>query len=94
MTELPKALRYSPFVFYMIAAIMGMYQFASYFAANWRSEIQGYTAPHSNAFDWFEYLVSSQPFAMGISEAAYMASNGVLAHLLIAIFDKMKGPGE
>ena len=94
MTELPKALRFSPYAFYALALIMGVYQFLTYLIVDWEAQHAAYTAPHANAFDWFGQLLTTQPFAMGVSEAAYMAANGAIAHVLIAIYDKMEGQSE
>ena len=94
MKKLPWALRYSPYAFYVIALIMGIYQFATNLAVTWQTDMSVYTSEHTDAFEGFQYLVTSQPFAVGISEAAYMAANGVVAHLLIAIFDRMQEAAE
>ena len=89
MTKLPRALRYSPYAFYVVAFFLGAYNFLAQLQATWAVDSEVYLSPHTDAFEGFQYLVTSQPFAYGISEAAYMGANGVLAHLLIKIFDRL-----
>lgn len=89
MISLPWGLRYCPYAFYFIAFVMGAYNFLVQLQMTWSVDAAVYSSPHTDAFEALEYLVTSQPFAVGISEAAYMAANGVLAHLLIKIFDKV-----
>lgn len=91
MNRLPIGLRAAPYIFYLIAFVMGAYQFATNLSVVWAAEAQNFDPVGKDKLEWMRFLVSSQPFAAGVSEAAYMASNGVLAHLLIAIHGKMKG---
>ena len=90
MKSLPILLRISPYIFYAIAAVMGAYQFAANLGIVWASERQSFDPSGQDKLEWLSFVVSSQPFAMGVSEAAYMAANGAMLHVLIAIHDKMR----
>ena len=94
MIKLPRALRVAPYIFYVIALIMGVYHFGTNL---WAIQTAGQSFDHldptgQDKLEWLAYLIASQPFAVGVSEAAYMAANGAIVHVLVAIYDKMKGP--
>jgi hypothetical protein len=90
MTELPDALRRLPFVFYFLAAVVFVWSLAN----------QWFVLGAMNSFadESFNGLVTgaqkSAALYGAVVEAAYMVSNGAMLHVLIAIFDKLKGTGE
>lgn len=90
MKKLPILLRISPYIFYVIAAVMGVYQFAVNLGIVWASEGKSFDPTGQDKLEWLSFVVSSQPFALGVSEAAYMAANGAILHVLIAIYDNMR----
>ncbi|MBD2841702.1 hypothetical protein [Erythrobacter rubeus] len=89
MTELPILLRRLPYAFYTFAVLAGL----------WRiyNEISLVEATYAYAdsvgpFEKARFVARSTAVYWGITEAAYLVSSGAFIHLLIAIFDKMKGP--
>ena len=89
MTRLPSLLRFAPFALYGWAVVVALSYFLSAWAIMEQAAYQFDSG--SDAFGVLQNLVQSQAFVSGISEGAYMATNGALIHVLIAIYDKMKG---
>lgn len=90
MTRLPIVLRFAPFMFYGWAAVVVV----AYFVSAW-ALIEQASYQYGSGMDVpsiFQEMIKSQTFITGISEGAYMAANGAVLHVLIAIYDKMKGP--
>ena len=92
MTNVPTWLRVAPFMFYGWAVVVLVFQFVS--ASAILEQASTHFGMGVDAFGVFKHFVSSQVFVQAISEAAYMAANGAIVHVLIAIYDKMEGPSE
>ncbi|MEM7664393.1 MAG: hypothetical protein AAF250_00920 [Pseudomonadota bacterium] len=92
MSELPNFLRKLPYLFYALALVLGGWRFlnewslveATYAYSNFGDEASSFahSIGRSSAIYW------------GVSDAFYLISSGALLHVLIAIYDKMKGPAE
>ncbi|WP_299192755.1 hypothetical protein [uncultured Erythrobacter sp.] len=90
MTELPPFLRRLPYVFYTLAILVGA----------WRvfNEISMINATYAYAgdvggFDDARWIARSTAYYWGFVEMAYLVSSGAVIHVLVAIYDKVKGPG-
>ena len=62
--------------------------------ASWSAVDQAayYFETGADALGVFKHFAQSQVFISGISEGAYMAANGAIIHVMVAIYDKMRGP--
>ena len=93
MSQLPNLLRRLPYLFYALALILGCWRFLN----EWAMVETTYSAsPYAmeDSFGFMHTLGRSGAFLSGFSEAAYLIANGGIIHVLIAIYDKMKGPAE
>ena len=89
MTTLPQFLRRLPFVFYGLAVI--------FFVWNLGNQWVTLTAMGQYADPSLEGVMAYQKSVAlygAFVEAAYMLANGAMLHILIAIFDKLKGTAE
>jgi hypothetical protein len=90
MTGLPDALRRLPFVFYALAAVLFVWNLGNQWVV-----MSAMTSMSDVSLDGL--VTGSQKSAAlygAVVEAAYMVANGATLHVLIAIFDKLKGTGE
>jgi hypothetical protein len=92
MKILPKPLRIVPVVFYVAALFVWIYTVWS----NWA--VMQSTTEFANLdpdrAGQLAAIVKSEPFVRGFIEASYMFANGAVIHVLIAVYDKLKGPAE
>ena len=90
MIQLPDALRRLPYVFYALAAAVFVWNLANQWILM--------SAMSSFAGEMLDGTVTgaqkSAALYGAVVEAAYMVANGAMLHVLIAIFDKLKGTGE
>ena len=91
MTALPSFLRWLPFVFYIAAVIVGA----------WRvfNEISMVSATYAYAealggFEGVQSIARSTAYYWGVVDALYLVASGAMIHVLVAIFDNVKGSGE
>ncbi|GMN01377.1 hypothetical protein [Erythrobacter sp. MTPC3] len=91
MTELPILLRRLPYAFYTLALLMGLWR-----VFNELSMVEAsYTyAGAIGGLESARFVSRSAAIYWGFAEAAYLISSGAFLHVLIAIYDKMKGPAE
>lgn len=89
MTELPTWLRISPYLFYAGAILFGFYHFFE--NLTYATEMQDALGSDADALAKMKFILQSRPFFVGLQEGTYMAANGAIVHVLIAIYDKMKG---
>jgi hypothetical protein len=90
MSQLPDALRRLPFVFYALAAIIFVWNLGNQWFL--MSAMTSYSDVSLEGV-----VTASQKSAAlygAVVEASYMVANGAMLHVLIAIFDKLKGTGE
>ena len=89
MTQLPMLLRRLPFIFYGFAVVLFVWNIAN----QWLNltAMMGYGDPTLG--DAMTYQKSLALYS-AVSDAAYMVANGAIVHVLIGVFDKMKGPAE
>lgn len=94
MTQLPTFLRKLPYLFYALALIMGGWRFLNEWIAI--ETTYGATVGLSDdpAFNLTHSVGRSSAVYWGITESIYIVSNGAFLHVLIAIYDKMRGPSE
>ena len=87
MRALPKILRYAPGAFYVAALVVWIFTVWS----NWTLMNSGQEFPNldPDRAALAASIIKSEPFVRGFIEAAYMAANGAILHLLIAIFDRL-----
>ena len=92
MTELPHLLRRAPYFFYALALILGGWRFLNEWSLIEATYSQ--TPFGDDSFNFAHSVGRSSAIYWGVSEAVYIASSGAIVHVLIAIFDKMKGPAQ
>ena len=87
MKTLPKILRFAPHAFYLGALIVWIFTVWS----NWTLMNSGQEFPQLNPdrAALVASIIKSEPFVRGFIEAAYMAANGAVVHVLIRIFDRL-----
>jgi hypothetical protein len=88
VSHLPHYLRQLPYVFYALAVVLFVWSLANQWLA--------LTAMENFSYSVYEDVPTFQKSSAlygAVAEAAYMAANGAMLQILIAIFDKMKGPG-
>ena len=92
MRDLPQFVRRLPYVFYALAVVLGLWRLWN----DWTvvSETYQYAEAGGVDFGAVSLLGRSTALYWGISEAAYMVANGAVIHVLIAIFDRLKGASE
>jgi hypothetical protein len=90
MIQLPDYLRGLPYVFYALAAVLFVWNLANQWFL--MSAMTSYSDVSLESV-----VTASQKSAAlygALVEAGYMVANGAMLHILIAIFDKLKGTGE
>jgi hypothetical protein len=92
MKILPKPLRIVPVVFYVAALFVWIY--TTWSGLGLIGPTDQYEALDPDRAEQFAAIVKSKPFVTGFIEAAYMFANGAMIHVLIAVYDKLKGPAE
>lgn len=85
MIGLPQFVRRLPYVFYMLAVLMGVWRVYNEWSAVTLS--MQYAEDGNPAV----LLAKSTAFYWGIAEATYAAGTGAMLHILIAIFDRIDG---
>ncbi len=90
--QLPQFVRRLPYVFYVLAVIVGLWRFWN----EWTVAAESFQYADAAGMDYGSMALISRSTALywGFVEAAYMVANGAVIHVLIAIYDKMKGSGE
>ncbi len=89
MTGLPDYLRRLPYLFYTFAALLFVWNLAN----QWLN-INAMATFSDVSLEQVEGYQKSVAIYGAVVEAAYMVANGAMLHVLIAIFDKLKGSGE
>lgn len=84
MTHLPQMLRRLPYLFYALAVLFFAWQLAN----QWATLSLTYQYGDDGGM---HALGKSMALYAASTEAAYMFANGALVHVLIAIYDKVKG---
>lgn len=95
MTDLPRLLRRLPYLFYALALILGGWRFLN----EWTLIETTYAQVNDISFETPSFNMAhavgrSAALYWGFAEAAYMVANGAMLQILIAIYDKMKGPAQ
>ncbi len=91
MSELPILLRRLPYAFYTLAVLLGCWRIFNELSM---VESAYAYADAVGAFENARFVGRSTAIYWGFVEAAYLVSSGAFLHVLIAIFDKMKGPAK
>ncbi|MBE5072917.1 hypothetical protein IM511_01200 [Erythrobacteraceae bacterium E2-1 Yellow Sea] len=89
MTKLPHFVRRLPYVFYALAVVFLVWNLGN----SWVSMSNMMTYPDPSLEGIMAYQKSLALYSAFL-EAAYLLANGAIIHVLIAIFDKLKGPAE
>ena len=89
MTQLPNALRRLPYVFYALAGVF----FAWRLGNEWYS-ITAMGAYADPTLEGIETHAKSAALFEASYDAVWLTGNGAFLHVLIAIYDKLKGPAE
>ena len=89
MTTLPQFLRRLPYVFYALAALFFVWNLGNQWFT--LTTMGQYADPSLEGVMAFQKSVALYG---SLLEAAYILANGAMLHILIAIFDKLKGSGE
>ncbi len=89
--QLPQFVRRLPFVFYALALILGGWRFYNEWSV---AEASMQFATGGDEFSQMRFMSRSTALYWGVAEAAYMLSSGAFLHVLIAIYDKMKGSAQ
>ena len=86
MTQLPQLLRRMPYIFYGIAVLL----FAWNLGNQWVNitTMMGFTDPTMQGVEAYQ---KSLALYSAFTDSIYMLANGTFLHVLIAIYDKMKG---
>ena len=89
MTGLPILLRRAPYLFYGMAVVF----FVWYLANAWfgLAAINPYSDPSLEAI---ENIQKSDHLFRASLDAVYLAANGAIIHVLIAIYDRLAGAAE
>ena len=92
MSTLPKVLRLAPRVFYAAAVVVWVFTVWS----NWQliESSQQFPGINPDRAEQLADIVVSEVFVRGFIDAVYMAANGVMVHVLIAIHDRLGGMKE
>ena len=85
MIGLPKLIRKAPQFFYAAAIFAWTYRIVSNLTLI--QTAQEFAGADADRTGLIELIVKSEPFASGFIDAAYMAANGVIIHVLIGIYD-------
>jgi hypothetical protein len=88
MSGLPDMVRRLPQVFYAAAAIVFVWQLANAFA---EMSLMGGTSGLDEAAGAMTGLTKSKVLEFAVKDALYLVANGAIIHVLIAIYDKVKG---
>ncbi len=89
MTQLPILLRRLPYAFYTLAVLLGLWRIFNELSL---VEASYAYAASVGGLENSRFVARSAAVYWGFVEAAYMVSSGAFIQVLIAIFDKMKGP--
>jgi hypothetical protein len=92
MSTLPPVLRSVPKILYAAAVLHWIYDIATNLSLI--TSVQEIADGDSDKTALIAIIIKSSPFIAGFLDAAFMAANGVIIHILIAIHDKMKGAME
>jgi hypothetical protein len=84
MITLPRNLRRMPYVFYVLAVLLGVFRFYNELTTLELANQYGDGGP-------YERLGKLVGLYWALAEAAYMVGTGAMLQILIAIFDKVKG---
>ena len=94
MSQLPPLLRKLPYLFYAFALILGGWRFLN----EWIVLESTYNSMGGQfgdePFNLVHSVGRSAAVYWAVAEAIYIVAYGAMLQVLIAIFDKMKGPGE
>ena len=94
MTELPDYLRRLPYLFYALSLYLGGWRFLN----EWVMIESAYGALNAgfgdDSFDLAHSAGRSAAIYWGVSDLVYLSASAAMIQVLIAIFDKMKGPGQ
>lgn len=93
MTGLPSYVRKLPYLFYAMALILGGWRFLN----EWIAIESAYGAIAGNfdddAFNMAHSGGRSAAIYWGVADLVYLSASAAMLQVLIAIFDKVKGPG-
>jgi len=93
MSGLPDFLRRLPYVFYALALILGGWRFLNEWIVvetTYSAAVGDFSAP---AFSLAHSAGRSAALYWGIADLVYLSASAAMLQVLIAIYDKMKGPG-
>jgi hypothetical protein len=93
MNGLPNYVRKLPYLFYALALILGGWRFLN----EWILIESTYAATVGDfgdtSFDLVHSAGRSAAIYWGVADLVYLSASAAMLQVLIAIFDKMKGPG-
>ncbi|MCB2088101.1 MAG: hypothetical protein R3E18_06115 [Sphingomonadaceae bacterium] len=90
MTTLPPIVRRLPTIFYALGALFFLWSIGN----SW-VELAMLANPYGDiGMQGIENLAKSKSLYQASVEAAYMVANGAVIHVLIAIFDRLRGAAE
>ena len=94
MSQLPSYVRKLPFLFYALALILGGWRFLN----EWIVIETTYGAVVSDfsddSFNQAHSVGRSAAIYWGLADLIYLSASAAMLQVLIAIYDKMKGPSE
>jgi len=94
MTELPPIVRKLPYVFYALALILGGWRFLN----EWTAIEMAYSGLQGgfgdDAFNMAHTAGRSSAIYWGVADFAYLSASAAMLQVLIAIYDKVKGPAQ
>ena len=94
MIQLPEYVRRLPYVFYALALILGGWRFLN----EWAMIESAYGTMNvgfaDNSFNMAHSAGRSAAIYWGVADFVYLSASAAMIQVLIAIFDKMKGPAE
>ncbi len=93
MNVLPNYLRKLPYIFYALALISGGWRFLN----EWIAVESAYAATVGDfgdtSFNLAHSAGRSSAIYWGVADLVYLSASAAMLQVLIAIYDKMKGPG-
>ena len=92
MSPLPHFVRRLPYIFYVLAVVLGAWRYWN----EWIVASESFKYADATGMNYSSMATMSRSSALywGFADAAYLVANGAIIHVLIAIFDKVKGPAE
>ena len=94
MSGLPNYVRKLPYLFYALALILGGWRFLN----EWILVESTYSAAGGDygdpSFDLMQNSGRSSAIYWGFTDLVYLSASAAMLQVLIAIYDKLKGPEE